>query len=105
MSHSTTTSPARPTTVASDRRGLWTGVDQASVMGVELIAAILTWTGIGYLVDRSLGTGPWFLAVGALIGNAAGLYLVWLRSARMAAADDARRAAGNSAQDPSGGDA
>jgi ATP synthase protein I len=56
-------------------------------MGVELISATLTWAGIGWLVDRWLGTAPWFLAIGALVGNAAGIYLIWLRGARMDAAD------------------
>lgn len=59
------------------RRGTWTGLDQASVMGVELLAAILTWAGIGWLVDRWLGTAPWFLAIGALVGNGAGLRIDW----------------------------
>jgi len=52
-------------------------------MGTELIAAILTWSAVGWVVDQWLGTRPWFLVSGALIGNAAGLYLVWLRSGRM----------------------
>ena len=69
-------------------RGLWLGLDQASVMGVELLAATLTWTGLGYLADRWLGTTPWLLAIGAVVGNAAGIYLVWLRSARMEGGSD-----------------
>jgi len=75
------------------RRGAWSGLDQSSIMGVELISATLTWAGIGWLVDRWLGTAPWFLAIGALLGNAAGIYLIWLRGARMdaAAADLASR--------------
>jgi len=68
---------------ASHRRGVLRGLDQSSVMGVELISATLTWAGIGWLVDRWLGTAPWFLAVGALVGNAAGIYLVWLRGRRL----------------------
>ncbi len=59
-------------------------------MGVELIAAILTWTAIGWFADRALGTQPWLLVIGALIGNAAGLYLIWLRSERQVAAERAR---------------
>ena len=74
---------ARPEGLRGSQRALWHGLDQASVMGVELIAATLTWSGIGYLADRWLGTPPWFLAVGALLGNAAGIYLIWLRSNRM----------------------
>lgn len=65
------------------QRGLWMGVDQGSVMGVELLAAILVWGGAGWLADRWLGTTPWLLGVGSLVGYAAGLYLIWLRSERM----------------------
>jgi len=77
------TSPAR------DRRSALRGLDQSSVMGVELLTATLTWAGIGWLVDRWLGTAPWFLAIGALLGNAAGIYLVWLRGRRMDAIEAA----------------
>jgi ATP synthase protein I len=68
---------------SSHRRGTLRGLDQSSVMGVELITATLTWAGIGWLIDRWLGTAPWFLAIGAILGNAAGIYLVWLRGRRM----------------------
>ena len=67
-------------------RELWIGLDNATMMGVELLGAILTWAGAGYLVDRWLGTGPWLLALGALVGNAAGIYLIWLHSNQMEAA-------------------
>ena len=66
------------------------GVDHASVMGMELIAAVLLWTGLGYLLDRWLGTGPWLLVIGGIIGNAAGITLIWFRSKRM---DDVERLA------------
>ncbi len=79
-------------------RALWTGIDHGSIMGMELMAAILTWTGVGWLADRWLGTGPWLLVAGGLLGNFAGLYLIWIRSERMNAAEarnleEARRAA------------
>jgi ATP synthase protein I len=87
------TDPASPRGVLdSSRRGLWTGVDEASVMGVELIAAILFWGGIGWLADRWLGTTPWLLGVGAMVGYAAGLYLIWVRSERMNRVEAAARA-------------
>jgi F0F1-type ATP synthase assembly protein I len=41
------------------------------------------------LIDRWLGTPPWFLVIGALVGNVAGIYLIWLRAGRMDAAEDA----------------
>ena len=77
---------------ASHRRGALRGLDQSSVMGVELLTATLTWAAIGWFVDRWLGTAPWFLAIGAILGNAAGIYLVWLRGRRMDAIE-AREAA------------
>jgi F0F1-type ATP synthase assembly protein I len=96
---------ARVTDAATVRRGTWQGIDQANIMSLELISAILVWAGIGWLVDRWLGTAPWFVAIGALVGNAAGIYLVWLRSSRMegVAAPTATSAAPGA--DPVGGPA
>lgn len=73
----------RPTAVAGAFRSSMRGLDQASIMGVELVAAILTWAAIGWVIDDRLGTDPWGIVVGALIGNAAGLYLIFLRGNRM----------------------
>jgi F0F1-type ATP synthase assembly protein I len=47
---------------------------------IEFLAGILTWGGIGWLVDRWLGTSPWVMSAGFVLGNACGLYLVWLHS-------------------------
>jgi Putative F0F1-ATPase subunit Ca2+/Mg2+ transporter len=46
----------------------------------EFLAAILTWAGIGWLLDRWLGTDPWLLIGGAILGNSLGIYLLWIRS-------------------------
>jgi len=70
------------------------GVDQSSIMGVELLAGTLIWAAVGWGIDRWLGTEPWFLAIGAIVGNAAGIYLVWLRSGRMDASEDSREGSG-----------
>ena len=83
VSEAGTGTSVRPDGRRAVDRGLWLGLDQASVMGVELLGATLTWTGFGFLADQWLGTTPWLLAIGAIVGNAAGIYLVWLRSARM----------------------
>jgi F0F1-type ATP synthase assembly protein I len=84
---------ARPEGPVGGRRALWAGVDHANLMSIELLAAILTWTAIGWFVDRALGTAPWFIVIGGLVGNFAGLYLVWLRSQRMDAAEAVSAAA------------
>lgn len=67
---------------ASERRRTWRAVDEGTSMSVRLIGGILTWAGIGWLLDQWLGTDPWLFAAGAVIGNAGGLYLMWLHSGR-----------------------
>jgi F0F1-type ATP synthase assembly protein I len=70
----------RATTGRDDRREAWKQLDQASVMTVELMSAVLVWGGAGWLLDRWLHTAPWLMGIGVMTGFAAGLYLVWLRS-------------------------
>lgn len=69
--------------VSGGRREAFRGLDQSSVMGVELVSATIVWAGVGWLIDGWLGTSPWFFAAGAIVGNAAGIYLVWLRGRRL----------------------
>lgn len=57
-------------------------------MLAEFLAAILVWGGIGWLVDRWLGTEPWLLIAGVVLGNSLGIYLLWLRSDADARRDD-----------------
>src|SRR5680860_1724229 len=56
------------------------GGTPSSSWTVELLAGILVWGGVGYMLDQWLSTGPWLLAIGCMVGNGAGLYLLWLRS-------------------------
>lgn len=81
----TPSGPAAPSesSFRTINRSLARGMDHSSIMAAELIAALVTWAGIGWLLDRWLGTGPWLLAIGALVGNAAGIYLIYVRSGRM----------------------
>jgi len=62
---------------------MFAGSDEAWTMVAELVSAVVTWAGIGWLLDRWLGTAPWLLLIGILIGSATGFYLVLLRSNRM----------------------
>lgn len=80
---------------------MWRGLDHAHMMQLELIVAVGLWGGVGWLVDRTLGSAPWGTVVGALVGYAAGLYLVWLRSQRMDA-EDAAGATGPAGPVPGG---
>jgi F0F1-type ATP synthase assembly protein I len=51
--------------------------------GYTLIGAILFLGGIGYVLDRWLGTSPWFLIGGLILGIIVGFYelakIVWRR--------------------------
>jgi ATP synthase protein I len=40
----------------------------------SLFAAVVSGLGIGWLLDRWLGTRPWLLVVGLVLGAAAGFY-------------------------------
>jgi len=55
----------------------------AAAISYSLIGAIVLLGGIGYGLDRWLGTSPWFLVGGLLFGFATGMYLlakeVWRR--------------------------
>ena len=39
-----------------------------------LFTSVAAFLGLGYLIDRWLGTQPWFLVGGIVIGAAAGFY-------------------------------
>lgn len=45
-------------------------------VGVEFIVAILVVGGVGWWLDVKLGTTPWLMIAGTLLGFAAGLWLL-----------------------------
>lgn len=46
----------------------------AYAAAITLVASVVSFCGLGYLLDRWLGTDPWLLIVGIVLGSAAGLY-------------------------------
>jgi F0F1-type ATP synthase assembly protein I len=46
----------------------------AAAAGYTLIGAIVLLGGVGYALDRALGTEPWCLLAGLLMGVIVGLY-------------------------------
>jgi ATP synthase protein I len=46
----------------------------AYAAGITLFASVVTFCGVGYLLDRWLGTEPWLLVAGIVIGSALGLF-------------------------------
>lgn len=46
----------------------------AYAAGITLVASVVSFCGLGYLLDRWLGTDPWLLIAGIVLGSAAGLF-------------------------------
>ena len=59
------------------------GFGMAFRIGVEMVAALIVGVGIGLLLDRWLGTAPWFLIVFFLLGAAAGVLNVYRAAAKL----------------------
>lgn len=69
----------------------WSGYGTAWAVTGTLLAGLVAWGGIGYLVDRLAGTYPLFTAIGLIVGVAGGIYLVYLRWGREQSDGDERR--------------
>ena len=46
----------------------------AYAAAITLFAAVASFCGLGYLLDRWLGTEPWLLVGGIVLGSALGLF-------------------------------
>jgi ATP synthase protein I len=68
-------SPAAGPTVKNDFSGKFVGT--AFRIGVELVAALVVSVGLGWLLDRWLGTRPWLMVAFFFLGAAAGVLNVY----------------------------
>lgn len=66
--------------VAPGRRSSVADVDQGTAMLSSLLSGPLAWGLIGWGLDRWLGTEPWLLVAGVVLGAVLGFYLVVKRS-------------------------
>ncbi|HJU92239.1 MAG TPA: AtpZ/AtpI family protein [Pyrinomonadaceae bacterium] len=46
----------------------------AYAAGITLVASVVSFCGLGWLLDKWLGTEPWLLIAGIVLGSAAGLF-------------------------------
>lgn len=72
----------RPALRRETERRLWQGVGEAWTALATLISGIVVWGGIGWGIDRLAGTRPIFFVIGALVGNFAGIYLIYVKTYR-----------------------
>lgn len=84
-----------PRTADRSRRELWQGTGDAWTMATELLTATAVWGAIGYGLDRAFGTWPILFVIGALVGHATGIYILWRRTQHMSERARARGARGS----------
>jgi len=80
-----------------DRRAFFRELGKYSALGLEMALSVVIGAGIGYYLDRWLGTGPWLLIVWTGFGFAAGvrsLYRAALRSEKNLERDEEARRKG-----------
>lgn len=57
----------------AERRNPSTGIGLGMRLSVEFVAGVAVGTGLGYFLDRLLGTAPWLMVLFLLLGGAAGV--------------------------------
>jgi len=57
-------------------------------LGYGFLGALLAGTALGYFVDRWLGSAPWGLIIGFVLGFASGLYGLYVALMRQDGSDD-----------------
>lgn len=75
----TPSGPHRLVPSAPSRATLLRGLESGWSAVSYLIGGIVVWGGAGYVLDRLLPTRPVLTIIGVLVGNAAGIYLLYLR--------------------------
>jgi len=60
-------------------RQFWHGLGEAWTALTYVFGGIVVWGGLGFLGDHAFGTEPILTVLGALVGNAGGIYAVYIR--------------------------
>lgn len=68
-----------PMTPDEERSDAWSGMGTGWAITSTMVGGIAAWGGLGYLVDRLVGTERLFLPMGFVLGAAGAIYLIWLR--------------------------
>jgi len=58
--------------VGNDQRDIWRAAAILSTVGITMALSVFVGFGLGYLLDRWLGTAPWFAVAGIVLGVVAG---------------------------------
>ena len=77
-----------------DRKAFFRELAKYSALGLEMALSVVIGMGIGYYLDRWLGTGPWLMVLWIGLGFAAGvrsLYRAAVRSGKDIERDEEER--------------
>jgi F0F1-type ATP synthase assembly protein I len=61
---------------------MWQGLGEAWSALATLMSGIFVWGGVGWGIDRLASTRPLFFVIGAVVGNFAAVYLIYMKSVR-----------------------
>lgn len=67
----------------SAHRDVTSAFSEGWIGGGSFLGSVLSGTLLGLLLDRWLGTDPWFVVVGIVVGSYSGFMRVWHYSKRM----------------------
>lgn len=65
------------------RQHVHSAVNEGWVQGGSFVSSILAGAALGYLLDLWLGTDPWLVVIGILLGSYSGFMKMWHYSKRM----------------------
>jgi F0F1-type ATP synthase assembly protein I len=66
-------------TAGPRRDDAWSGMGTGWAISATLLGGMLAWGGVGYLIDRLLGTVHVFTAIGFVLGGIGAIYVVYLK--------------------------
>ena len=69
-------------------RQMTEAMSEGWVGGGSFLGSVLSGTLVGWLVDNWLGTAPWFVVGGIILGSYTGFMRVWQYSRRMLPDDE-----------------
>ncbi|MCI0425426.1 MAG: AtpZ/AtpI family protein [Actinobacteria bacterium] len=72
----------------STTRQASTAINEGFIEGGSFLSSILSGTFLGMLADRWLGTEPWLVVIGAIVGSYSGFLKVWQYSKTIGADDE-----------------
>lgn len=61
----------------------WDMISRAALMGTNMVACTVVGLGLGYVLDKWLGTAPWMLLAWLLLGIVAGFRGMYLEAMKI----------------------